>query len=74
MKHIAYLLAFLFLTASCVGSGGLHYDALKKGENIEATRARLDHSNYDALLKKYVDNAGVVDYKGLAEEQAALKS
>ncbi len=74
MKKIAYLIVVLVLAASCVGSGGLHYDALTKGEKIEATRAQLDHSNYDALLKKYVNDAGFVDYKGLATEQAKLKS
>lgn len=74
MKKIAYLLSILFIAASCVGSGGLHYDELKNGEKIEASRAQLDHSNYDALLKKYVNEAGFVDYEGLATEQAALKS
>ncbi|WP_228547181.1 DUF547 domain-containing protein [Nonlabens antarcticus] len=74
MKKIAYLLAVLFIAASCVGSGGLHYDQLTKGEKIETSRSQLDHSNFDALLNKYVNEAGFVDYEGLAEEQAALKS
>jgi len=74
MKKIAYLLSILFIAASCVGSGGLHYDSLKNGEKIEASRAQLDHSNFDKLLKKYVNDAGFVDYEGLAGEQAALKS
>jgi len=74
MKKIAYLLSVLFIAASCVGSGGLHYDTLEKGEKIEATRAQLDHSNFGDLLKKYVNDEGLVDYEGLATEQAALKS
>lgn len=74
MKKFAYLLIVLVLAASCVGSGGLNYDALGNGEKIETSRAQLDHSNYDALLKKYVNQAGFVDYKGLATEQAKLKS
>jgi hypothetical protein len=74
MKNFAYILGLVLVLTSCVGSGGLHYDALKQGEKIEATRAQLDHSNYDALLKKYVNKAGFVDYKGLAKEQAKLKS
>jgi hypothetical protein len=74
MKKIAYLLSIIFITASCVGSGSLHYDALEKGEEITATRAQLDHSNYEELLQEYVDEKGFVDYQGLAEEQAALKS
>ncbi|SCY42044.1 Protein of unknown function, DUF547 [Nonlabens sp. Hel1_33_55] len=74
MKKIAYLLAVLLIAASCVSSGGLHYDSLQNGEKIETSRAQLDHSNYDALLKKYVNEAGFVDYKGLATEQAKLKS
>lgn len=74
MKNIAYLIIVVGLLVSCTSSGGLHYDALTKGEKIEATRAQLDHSNYDALLKKYVDDKGFVDYEGLATEQAKLKS
>ncbi|WP_041497524.1 DUF547 domain-containing protein [Nonlabens marinus] len=74
MKKIAYLLLILCLGISCVGSGGLHYDQLTNGEKIEATRSQLDHSNYEALLKKYVNEKGFVNYEGLAEEQAKLKS
>lgn len=74
MKNIAYLVVVLLLVTSCVGSGGLHYDQLKKGEQIETNSARLDHSNYETLLQKYVNEAGFVDYKGLATEQTKLKS
>ncbi|WP_231717772.1 DUF547 domain-containing protein [Nonlabens sp. YIK11] len=74
MKKIAYLIAVLLIAASCVSSGGLHYDSLQNGEQMETSRANLDHSNYDELLKKYVNEAGFVDYQGLATEQAKLKS
>jgi hypothetical protein len=74
MKKIVYLLSILFIAVSCVGSGGLHYDQLTKGEKIETSRSQLDHSNYDKLLKKYVNEAGFVDYAGMKKEQAALKS
>ena len=32
----------------------------------------LDHSNWDKLLKKHVDDAGNVDYKGFAKDISAL--
>lgn len=32
----------------------------------------FDHSAWDALLKKYVDEDGMVDYKGFKEDRAAL--
>ncbi|MEM7697029.1 MAG: DUF547 domain-containing protein [Verrucomicrobiota bacterium] len=32
----------------------------------------FDHSAYDAVLKKYVDSEGLVDYAGLAKDRTAL--
>tara|TARA_R110002124_G_scaffold99337_1_gene245312 strand:- start:44574 stop:45377 length:804 start_codon:yes stop_codon:yes gene_type:complete len=34
----------------------------------------IDHSSWDKLLKKHVNNDGLVDYKGFAQDQAALDS
>ncbi len=32
-----------------------------------------DHKDYDAILKKYVDEEGMVDYAGLKKDKASLK-
>ncbi|AZQ42822.1 DUF547 domain-containing protein [Nonlabens ponticola] len=74
MKKITYLLLFIFITASCVGAGSLYYDTLEANEQISTNRSQLDHSEYDKLLKRYVNEEGFVDYEGLKKEHAALKS
>ncbi len=44
---------------------------------LESTTANsvvnLDHSQWDVLLKKYVDSEGFVDYKSFQNDRAALK-
>ncbi|GAB4248065.1 MAG: DUF547 domain-containing protein [Ekhidna sp.] len=35
---------------------------------------RVNHAGFDALLQKYVDNEGMVDYKGLKADRSKLKS
>lgn len=74
MKKFLYYIGIIAITFSCVGSGGLHYDTLSSGEEIKATTATLDHSSFDELLKKYVDDKGFVDYKGMQSDQSQLKS
>lgn len=39
----------------------------------ENSSVNVDHSQWDALLKKYVDEEGLVDYKGFQNDRAALK-
>ena len=41
-------------------------------ENIP--QAVVDHSEWDILLKKYVDTEGIVDYKGFLKDREALNS
>ena len=41
-------------------------------ENIP--QAVVDHSEWDILLKKYVDTEGMVDYKGFLKDREALNS
>ncbi len=74
MKKIIYLLVFILTASSCVSSGELYYDTLKKGEKIDTTGARLDHSAYEKLLQAYVNDQGFVDYEGLNTQKTALKS
>ncbi|WP_299396526.1 DUF547 domain-containing protein [uncultured Gelidibacter sp.] len=49
--------------------------------NVESTlistpisQEKVDHSDWDVLLKKYVNNEGCVNYKGFKKEQAKLKA
>jgi len=37
-----------------------------------ASAVNVDHSQWDALLKKYVDNDGLVNYKGFKKDEVAL--
>lgn len=40
----------------------------------QGSAVNLDHTQWDDLLKKYVDSDGLVDYYGLKEEDEALQS
>jgi hypothetical protein len=72
MNKLAYVVVVFFLT-SCIGSGDLYYQSLQKGDEIPATTGTLDHSDWDALLKKHVNTNGFVDYSGFNEDRAILK-
>ncbi len=74
MKHVFYYVALALSITSCVSSGNLYYEVLKKGESIETSTSLLDHSSYSDLLSKYVDQDGLVDYNGLKSQQSDLKS
>lgn len=41
---------------------------------VETSAVTVDHSQWDALLKKYVNDAGFVDYQAFQQDRAALKS
>jgi hypothetical protein len=43
------------------------------GENVEV-RSGIDHGDYDRLLKKYVNERGLVNYSGWKENQADLRA
>lgn len=62
------------LTAAGIGSQG---QPIKKvTPPLTSTTANsavnVDHSDWDALLKKHVDKSGFVDYKGFKNDEAAL--
>jgi len=64
MKHLILLsimgFAFLSLTARA-----------QTGENVDV-RAGIDHSDFDRLLKKYVNEQGLVNYTGWKQNAADL--
>lgn len=43
-----------------------------KAAVIPAQSPEIDHRSFDQLLKKYVSSTGIVDYKGLKSQEAAL--
>ena len=73
MKNIILFL-FSALITSCIGSGDLYYSSLQQGQNIPAQTGTLDHSNWDALLKSYVNKEGFVDYDGFKKDREKLQS
>ncbi|MEX0997890.1 MAG: DUF547 domain-containing protein [Flavobacteriaceae bacterium] len=62
------------LSAAGLANKGL--PTTKVPENLSSTTANsevnLDHSQWDALLKKHVDTQGNVDYKGFQKDREAL--
>ena len=65
MRSIKIIFASILLSCiliACKGDKGLPSDE-KQGElDTNLTTNIVDHSNWDALLKKYVDQEGYVDY------------
>ena len=74
MKNVLLITLFCFaLFSSCVGSGDLHYARLQQGQEISSQKGELDHSAWDSLLKKYVNEAGFVDYDGFQQDRQKLQ-
>ncbi len=84
-RIVATLLMALFALAMAVGTGCAYANrasiaglfgppAVTLGETYaqKPDGARFDHSVFDALLKKHVDEAGLVDYRALQADPAAL--
>lgn len=63
------------MAAAGIGSSG--QPTKKVGEQLtsssENSVVNIDHSAWDKMLKKYVNDAGFVDYKGFTSEQAQLQ-
>lgn len=72
MKYVSIIL-LVILTVSCVGGGDLYYQTLKKNQEIPSQKGQLDHSQWNSLLSKYVNEAGFVDYDSFKKEQDVLK-
>ncbi|QNJ97123.1 DUF547 domain-containing protein [Constantimarinum furrinae] len=84
MKYILKRLAFVLLAvsvASCnlFSAAGLSSQGQPTKEvegDLTSTTANsavnVDHSQWDKLLKKYVDETGMVDYKGFQKDRAQL--
>lgn len=77
---IAFILFLAFFLHSCnllsaagIGSQG---QPIKKVGNLTSTTANsavnIDHSQWDQLLKKYVNDKGFVNYKGFKKDKAKL--
>ncbi len=80
LKLISVLL-FMFNAQSCnllsaAGISSQGQPTLEVGEKLTSTTANssvnVDHSQWDKLLKKHVNKAGLVDYKGFMNDRKEL--
>lgn len=65
------LIAFLIFN-SCVSSKGIDYKEKKEQEYNVEVENKIDHSNWDKLLKKHVKENGLVDYEGFKGDSEQL--
>lgn len=76
-KHIKNFGLFFIVVAlfgSCVSSNGIDYKEKKEQEyNIEVEN-KIDHGNWDKLLKKHVKESGLVDYEGFKADSEQLNN
>ena len=82
MKYIRKILLVVFFTqllqsCSLLSAAGLSSQGqpIKKvSENISnEINSQINHSSWDALLKKYVNSNGLVDYKGFLNDRIELQ-
>ena len=80
MKNIIFASLFILATAGC-SQANQSKNAIKDSLNERATESvdsgtdlsnPVDHSAWDALLKKHVNEKGLVDYKGMIADSLAL--
>ena len=78
---IAFILFLAFFLHSCnllsaAGIGSQGQPTKKVGNNLTSTTANssvnIDHSQWDQLLKKYVNDKGLVNYTGFKKDKAKL--
>lgn len=86
MKYVLKIIAIAFITItfqSCVlfSAAGISSQGqpVKKVQpplqsTVAGSAVNLDHSQWDNLLKKHVDQDGLVNYKGFQEDRVALDS
>ncbi len=84
MKNTLFLIAFALVittlqSCSTLAAAGITSQGQPTKEvsgTLTSTTANsvvnVDHSQFDALLKKYVNEKGLVDYKGFATDRAQL--
>ncbi|MGJ8683553.1 MAG: DUF547 domain-containing protein [Nonlabens sp.] len=73
MKYM-YITFLIILFTSCVGGKDLTYNTLASDQElVDATNDVMDHSIWDGLLKKHVNDKGFVNYTAFKKDQAMLK-
>ncbi|MFD2784484.1 DUF547 domain-containing protein [Hymenobacter rubripertinctus] len=74
-RLISRLTLFGGLAATTLAQTGCGYVGYLIPLNPTSSNGRpLDHAAWDGLLKKYVDDQGMVNYKGVRQDSAALNS
>lgn len=75
MKKAIGLLIITLVLNSCFSAKGLPVKTVgETSTNNTSNSITIDHSNFDALLKKYVAKNGDVDYEGFKTETDKLNS
>ncbi|MCH4822135.1 DUF547 domain-containing protein [Gramella lutea] len=69
--------ACMFASCNLISSAGFNSKGLptpdvNNNERSSDEQAKLDHGIWDELLKKHVDDAGMVDYKGFQNDRKKL--
>ena len=71
--HLIFIVGLLF-SAACSSVKSTETVMAKESAVVanDTAKADFDHGAYDALLKKYVNENGKVDYEGFAKDRAQL--
>ncbi len=70
---LLFIALSLIMLSSCVNGKDLNYSTLAQGETLkDAATQVLDHSSWNSLLKKNVDDKGFVNYTAFKSDHAAL--
>ena len=67
--------AFICQSCNLISSAGFNSKGLPTPDSANTSAAaedKVDHSGWDQLLKKHVDDDGMVDYKGFQKDRPAL--
>ena len=67
--------AFMFASCNLISSAGFNSKGLptpETEEQLNSQEAKVDHSQWNALLQKHVDKAGMVDYSGFKKDREKL--
>ncbi|WP_452225050.1 DUF547 domain-containing protein [Lacinutrix chionoecetis] len=76
MKYLKLTLLLFLISgtvSSCINDKGLPAKEKETELSTNVQENIVDHSKWDALLKKYVDNKGYVNYVGFQKDSTKLK-
>jgi len=74
IKKLGLFVITVSLFGSCVSSKGVDFKERKEQEYSVKVENKIDHSDWDKLLKKHVKENGLVDYKGFKADSDELNA